>query len=293
MQMMSRLFRRQSARQSVTLSLSQDRVLLGCCQPEPKFEQEPCSGQNDWGRAIADLLQRTQNSGADVRVLLSASLYQQVQIEKPDVPEEELAGALPWAVKDFVNEPVLQLGIDYYHLPSNPASRPRLAVVCASKARLQLVAHAVNQVAVLQQISTEELGLVDLLGLQEPLQLLLFQPPGQDLQLLAVCRGQLCFSRQLRGFARLAQQGFDNLQPDLLDNLSLEIQRSVDYLVAQLKLPAASMLHVAIASPDLGGLIRHLAANFSMPVQAMANPAVAAGLEYLPLFGNLQVLEVA
>ena len=34
-------------------------------------------------------------------------------------------GALPWAVKDFVTEPVMQLSCDYYELPTNPAARPR------------------------------------------------------------------------------------------------------------------------------------------------------------------------
>ena len=83
------------------------------------------------------------------------------------------------------------------------------------------------------------------------------------------------------------QLGLDD-NSELLDQLSLEIQRSLDYLVAQLKLPEAVQLHVAIAAPDLGGLVRHLAANFSMSVSAMANPAVAAGIEFLPLYGVLQ-----
>ncbi|MBP8127727.1 MAG: MSHA biogenesis protein MshI, partial [Aeromonadaceae bacterium] len=120
------------------------------------------------------------------------------------------------------------------------------------------------------------------------MQLLLYQVPGQDVAVLAVYRGQLCFSRQLRGFAQLAEHAVGNVTPDLLDNLSLEIQRSLDYLVAQLKLPEAAQLHVAIAAPDLGGLVRHLAGNFSMPVSALANPAIVAGIEYLPLYGLLQ-----
>ncbi len=293
MQMIRRLFHRQNKRPAVAISIAQDRILLASREPEVRFDQEPCNGPADWARAIAALVQRTQAAGAPVRVLLPTALYQQVQIEKPDVPDDELPGALPWAVKDLVSEPVLQLGFDYYQLPANPASRPRLAVICVGKPRLQQIANAVNKVAELQQITIEELGLVDLLGALPQLQLLLFQSPGQDLQLLAVCQGQLCFSRQLRGFSRLAQQTIDNLDADLLDNLSLEVQRSIDYLVAQLKLPAASQIYVAIATPDLGGVIRHLAANFSVPVQALANPAVTAGLEYLPLFGNLQVAEVA
>jgi MSHA biogenesis protein MshI len=281
-------FQRGASQPPVALGFGQERILLVRGQPDPVFEQEACNGQADWPRALQSLFSRTQLTGSPVRVLLPANLFQQVQIEKPEVPDDELAGALPWAVKDFVNESVLQLSFDYYELPTNPAARPRLAVVCVPKIRMQLIAQGVNAVAVLQSVSTEELALADLLGQKEQMQLLLYQVPGQDVSLLAVHRGQLCFSRQLRGFAQLAEQAISNLNPDMLDNLSLEIQRSLDYLVSQLKLPEAAHLHVAIAAPDLGGLVRHLAGNFSMPVSALANPAIAAGIEYLPLYGVLQ-----
>ena len=281
-------FQREGSRPAVALGFGQERILLVRGQPEPLFEQEACNGQADWPRAVQSLLTRTQLGGSPVHGVLPASLFQQVQIERPDVPEEELTGALPWAVKDFVNESVLQLSFDYYDLPTNPAARPRLAVVCVPKSRMQLIAQGVNAVASLQSVTTEELGLADLLGHKEQMQLLLYQVPGQDVAVLAVYRGQLCFSRQLRGFAQLAEHAVGNINPDLLDNLSLEIQRSLDYLVAQLKLPEAAHLHVAIAAPDLGGLVRHLAGNFSMPVSALANPAIVAGIEYLPLYGLLQ-----
>lgn len=291
MDWIARWFRKTDNRPQVALALSQERVLLASLQPTPIFAQEPCNGMTDWPRAIQALLSRTQRLGSSVRVLVASNLFQQVQIDRPEVPDEELPGALPWAVKDFVNEPVMQLTFDYYELPVNPAARPRLAVVCMQKTRVQQIVNAVNAVASLQSISTEDLGLVELLGVQEPMQLLLYQDVGQDINLLAVCRGQLCFSRQLRGFIQLTQLSLANLSPLLLDNLSLEIQRSLDYLVAQLKLPETRQLHVAIAAPDLGGLIRHLSSSFAIPVSAVANPALMAGLEYLPAYGLLLAKE--
>jgi len=93
--------------------MSQDRILLVRGQPTPLFEQESCNGQADWPRAVQSLLTRTHLTGSPVRVLLNGTLFQQIQIERPDVPDEELNGALPWAVKDFVTEPVMQLSCDY------------------------------------------------------------------------------------------------------------------------------------------------------------------------------------
>lgn len=275
-------------RERVVLSLSLDRVLLARSSPAWVFVEERCQGQTDWARAIAALVQRTASQGARVSVLLEASLYQQVQIERPEVPDEELAGALPWAVKDFVSEPVTQLGLDYYTLPTNPAARPRLAVVGVNRARLHVIADAVNAVAHLERIGTEELGLADLPGVVPQMVLLLFQLPDRDLQLLAICDGRLCFSRQLRGFTALTRQPLGAQETVIADNLLLELQRSMDYLVAQLKLPAVSQLYVAMASPDPAGVVDFLQRNLALAVLPVELPVGAEGGQWLPLVGHLQ-----
>ena len=275
-------------RDRVVLSLSLERVLLARATPDWVFAEERCQGQADWARAIAALIQRTASQGARVSVLLEAGLYQQVQIERPEVPDEELAGALPWAVKDFVSEPVTQLGLDYYSLPTNPAARPRLAVVGVNRQRLRAIADAVNAVARLERIGTEELALADLPGVAPQMVLLLFQLPERDLQLLAICEGRLCFSRQLRGFTALTRQPLATLDSLIADNLLLELQRSMDYLVAQLKLPAVSQLYVAIDTPDPAAVAQYLQQNLAMTVHTIDPPAGAQGRFWLPLVGHLQ-----
>lgn len=277
--------RRHPNRPTVAVGLSADRVRLYQPGKPGQFVEANVSHAGEWGQALAGLLQPLQLQGARVQVVLAPGLYQVLQVEKPNVPDEELPGALPWAVKDFVSEPVLQLAMDYFELRSNPAAAPRLAVVVTPKSRVAQIAEAVNDQAQLESIVTEELALADLLGAGDGVQLLLFQPARQEPQLLVVHKGQLCFTRQLRGFARLTDGAAD---PDLLDSLALELQRSLDYLISQLKLPEAGQLWVACEGADLGALVRHLGQQFSMNVQALANPAVAAGLPYLALYGVLQ-----
>lgn len=288
MEWLRRLQRPRQPKQTLALALGQECVQLVQRQPSVLFVREPCQGSGEWPRAIASLLSRVAQPEFEVLVLLAPAFYQQVQIDKPDVPDEELQGALPWAIKDFVSDPVLQLSCDYYDLPTSPASHPKLAVVAVPKSRLQLIADSVNAHARLSLITTEELALANLPGRAARLELLLYQLPGQELSLLAISGGQLCFNRQLRGFSQLDQLGIVAQAPELLDNLTLQIQRSLDYLTAQLKLGDASRMQVALNSGDLGALVRHLAASFPMPVAALANPAVAAGLEYLPAFALLQ-----
>ena len=76
-------------------------------------------------------------------------------------------------------------------------------------------------------------------------------------------------------------------EPDqeMLDGLALEIQRSLDYLAGQLKLPEPGQMQLAIGSPFIGTLVRHLEQAFGFPVSAMANKAVLAGVEYLSAYG--------
>lgn len=285
------LVRGKAAARKVALTLSHDSVMLVRLHPEPLFLRETCHGQGDWARVIALLLEKAEAHGAQVRVILNAALVNQLQIEKPSVPENEMAGALPWAIKDLVSEPVTQLVCDYVDMPFNPTAKPRVTVICLMRNRMQLIAEAVNAKAQLQDVTTEEFALVELVGRSQRIELFLYRLPGQELSLMAVCEGQLCFSRQLRGFSMNGIGRGESWPTEKFDELTLQIQRSLDYLAAQLKLGDAAQLYVAVSSPLLGSLVSHLTENFSFPVTAMANGAVVVGLEYLPPYALLQGAE--
>lgn len=280
---MKSLFRRSSPSHRVGLLLASDRILLACVEPRPLFTSRAINGPHEWSQAMAELLGQHGLAKSKVRVALAASLYQQIQIDKPAVPDAEMAGALPWAIKDFVNEPVLQLAMDYVDLPTPPAGRPRINVICVPRSRVQQLADAVNGVASLEAIVSDELAMTALYEADQAVRMLLWQPRAQELQLLVFHRGGLCFSRQLRGFGSLT--GAQEPDGSLLDGLALEIQRSLDYLAGQLKLPEPAQLQLAIASPAMGLLVRHLEQAFGFPVSAMANKAVLAGVEYLSAYG--------
>lgn len=280
---MKSFFRRSPPSHQVGLLLASDRILLAAMGQTPLFTSRAIKGPHDWPQAMGELFGQHGLAKSKVRVALAASLYQQIQIDKPAVPDAEMAGALPWAIKDFVNEPVLQLAMDYVDLPTPPAGRPRINVICVPKSRVQQLADAVNGVASLDAIISDELAMTALYEADQTVRMLLWQPRGQELQLLVFHQGGLCFSRQLRGFASLTAA--HEPHADLLDGLALETQRSLDYLAGQLKLPEPSQMQLAIASSSIGMLVRHLEQAFGFPVSAMANKAVLAGVEYLSAYG--------
>ncbi|MFQ2293509.1 MSHA biogenesis protein MshI [Aeromonas enteropelogenes] len=280
---MKQLFKRSTPSRQVGLLLANDRIMLAAVANPPVFATRTINGPHEWGQAVNELFSRHGLAKSKVRVALAASLYQQIQIDKPAVPEAEMAGALPWAIKDYVSEPVLQLAMDYVDLPTPPAGQPRINVICLPKSRVQQVAEAINGIATLDAIVSDELALTSLYEADKAVRMLLWQPRGQDLQLLVFHQGGLCFSRQLRGFGALTGE---QEEPDalLLDTLALEIQRSLDYLTGQLKLPELGQMQLAIASSFIGTLVRHMEQTFGMAVSAMANKAVLAGVEYLSAY---------
>ncbi|MFQ2044341.1 MSHA biogenesis protein MshI [Aeromonas veronii] len=279
---MKQLFRRSTPSRQVGFLLANDRIMLAAVGNPPVFATRTINGPQEWAVAMNELFSRHGLAKSTVRVALAASLYQQIQIDKPAVPDAEMAGALPWAIKDYVSEPVLQLAMDYVDLPTPPAGRPRINVICLPKSRVQQLADAINGIATLQSIISDELALTSLYDADETVRMLLWQPKGQDLQLLVFHQGGLCFSRQLRGFTSLTGEH----EPDsmLLDSLALEIQRSLDYLAGQLKLPELGQMQFAVASPFIGTLVRHMEQTFGFAVSAMANKAVLAGVEYLSAY---------
>lgn len=283
---MRRLFQKAGPVGRVGLLLGEDRLWLACGGASPLFDSRSLSGAQEWAPAITDCLSQHGLQRRPVTLALASPLYQQVQIDKPAVPDEEMAGALPWAIKDYVNEAVTQLALDYVDLPT--PGRARINVIAVPKSRIQQLAEAVNRVARLEVITTDESALSALFEADAAVRLLLWQSGGQDLHLLVFYQGGLCFSRVLRGFRALPQSEPEPMQ---LDSLALEVQRSLDYLRSQLKLPECRSLQLALASPGLGTLVAHLEQTFGMGVSVMANKAMVNGCEYLPAYGaSLEVI---
>ncbi len=186
---MKQLFRRSTPSRQVGLLLANDRIMLAAVGNPPVFATRAINSPQDWPLAVNELFTRHGLAKSRVRVALAAPLYQQIQIDKPAVPDAEMAGALPWAIKDYVNEPVLQLAMDYVDLPTPPAGRPRINVICLPKSRVQQLAEAINGIATLQSIISDELALTSLYEADATVRMLLWQPKGQDLQLLVFHQG--------------------------------------------------------------------------------------------------------
>lgn len=204
---------------------------------------------DQWPQALQSLL----NVVPDIQemvLVLAPEHYQLVQLDKPSVPDSELLQALRWQLKELVSIPVDDMQIDYLDLPTpHQQQQARLQVVVSSKQLLQqMVALLQKKRIKIDTILPEEWALQSLAPEQNYPTLCLSHQPDQDVSLMIIRAGQVCFSRRIRGLQQLHKYSLEELQQGVLDNLGLEVQRSVDYFEGQLKQAPVRHLMLALDS---------------------------------------------
>lgn len=195
-------------------------------------------------RALRQLIEQQGWQQRQLYIALGRTWYQQTQLEKPNIPSGELAQALPWTMRDLVNEPTDTLLFDYIDLPPGPAEQSRMSVYSTNKAQLAELVEAVTPLCEVATIGIDELAMANLLA-PEQRGLLLHKIPGQELTLTFIHQRQWLFSRTIRGFHALDDEHIP-LDQFVFDNLLLELQRSIDYAVGQLRLNEPEHWYLAL-----------------------------------------------
>jgi MSHA biogenesis protein MshI len=223
-------------------------------------------------------------------VVLSNQLYQLLQIDKPNVPDNEIASSLPFIAKEFINEAIDTVVFDYFSVPN----QNKINLVYCPKSVVELIVTATQQAKLeLVSIGIEELATANLFNShadddQKTTQMLISQQDHQEVNLTIIYDNQLYFSRRLRGFSRLRDLQENQLDSPLLDNFSLEIQRSADFVVSQLKLPEVKKINLALPSAILEPLISRLQLNFATPVTPLTHAIITDNVDigFLPAIGG-------
>jgi MSHA biogenesis protein MshI len=224
-------------------------------------------------------------------LVLAGSQTQVVQIDKPNIPENELNAALKWQIKDLVSYSPEDMVLDYFDGPTLVGGNDRINVVCASKNDLLTLIKPLNQDGiVLKSITTEEFAFSALVPLQSDACLMVCQQPNEEIVLLIVKQGKVFFSRRLRGFAQIADKTEEELSFGIVDALSLEIQRSTDYFERQLKQAPIRSVEVIVPMANESILARKLAENTNVVVNLLTMPEGFSGArEFAAVIGATQL----
>lgn len=216
---------------------------------------------------------------AKVQLILSASFYQLLTVDKPNVEAEELSQALLWSVKDMVSQPVPEIHIDYFDSPL-PNSSKLSVVVADRKTLISMVMAAKESSMQVAGISIEEMVVSSLFTQDSQARLVLCHIPGQELLLTVVKQGELYMQRRVRGFNKLDTVTADELAMGMADNLSLELQRSMDYFESQLRQAPVASIELLI-NGQVDSLAELVSANFNQKVNVITVDSVEAKMALL------------
>lgn len=220
-------------------------------------------------------------------LLLPHGQYQLLQVEAPSVAEEELRNAVRWKIKDMVDFPVEDAGIDC--LPPVPGARPgQIYTVAASRSILQSWTRLFQDARTpLHVIDIPELAQRNVAALAEDqnrgLALLAFDDSGG--RLTFTFQGDLYFSRHIDVVSSEMATDGEGVSA-LYERVLLDVQRTLDNVDRSYS--AIPITRLAVAPPSgAGRFVEYLRENLYQPVEmldlarymdlvkvpAMANPA--------------------
>lgn len=221
---------------------------------------------SDWQPRLKQWVKQARLQGLPCHVVLAGSEYSLLQVEKPKVPEAEVVQALQWAVKDLLADDKEQV-LDYFDLPSQTTGANKVNVVAAPRDLIESICTGLFEADVeLKSIGIEELATCDLMPQSDEGIITLIQQPGQEIHLNVVKNRNLYFSRRLKGYENLGSFSEQELQMGIVDSLSVQIQRSMDYFESQLRQAPVKRILLSVDSPVSDALAQQISNVTLLPV---------------------------
>lgn len=276
-----------SPRQHVGISLHESSVVVAIgvvseqswhYSKEYKFD---CNDKEQWESVISEQVVPLLNKNDHIYFSIPPGSYQVLQIEKPNVPEDEIEGAIPWLVKDLVSVPQEKIVCDFYYSPVKIPMQPeKVTIVVSNLDLVEMLARTVNSAGLaLRGVCAQEFCLPQLCGYTSNPVLVLTQLQRQEPCVQIVKDGQVHFSRWLRGFSRICDYTEDEIRSGLAESIGLEIQRSMDYYQSQLKQGQIKEMQIELDSEHQQVIVDLLASSFMLPVKLLAYQPNLAPIE--------------
>ncbi|MEF1304853.1 MSHA biogenesis protein MshI, partial [Vibrio owensii] len=219
--------------------------------------------ESNWERACEQALSVAASSYDSLAVVLSHNYYQMYQIDKPAMPRNEWPSALPFLLKELISERAIDIIADAAELPNSNKvqayvlSRKILDKIVLLANRVQLTLEAIIPEDDIWGDTSGELGNF----------LLLQRSARGHFRISAFVEHTIAFHRSIRSVTPpLTGVPSSELQ---MDSLSLELQRSIDYLSSQLRHVQLHQLKVCCDDEDEKELVESLNYRLSTKVSPL------------------------
>ena len=168
-------------------------------------------------------------------LLLTQGEYQLLQVEKPNVPDNELKQAVSWKLKDLIDYPVEQATIEVLNIPTDPSNSNRQSYVYAVASKNELISDYIQK---LIEFSGAGLEAIDIPELAQRNIAAYLEQDGRGLALLSInsngglltftAGGELYHARHIEIDTKPIHGEDSVRKSNVFERLSLEIQRSLD-----------------------------------------------------------------
>jgi MSHA biogenesis protein MshI len=208
------------------------------------------------------------------QLVLHPSLYDIFFVDRPEVSEEELDDAVRWKIKDLVDVPLKSLVIDAFGLPDDAyrGNQKKVYVVSTDRAMLKQLVSVIKASGInVTAISISELAARNIARLHsgESGGSALLRMRNSSGTIDLTDGGELYLTRHIESGITKFETTDELHRQDYMDDMLLEIQRSLDYYESQLG--KGSIRHFLVAPTRLDDQIveGYLQDNLGQKVQLL------------------------
>ncbi|MBR9906813.1 MAG: hypothetical protein GYB30_02035 [Gammaproteobacteria bacterium] len=236
----------------------------------------------NWAQAISQLsakYSRYTKGNPAVVLVLAPSLYQSVQLERPNLPPEELSQALRYNLRDLVSLQPGDIIADYYDAPVQLPGQDKVNAIVADRKILEPVLSQLHDMSDnIVGIISEEQAIAPLFQHVAEASVVAFQH-GQEPALLQVyLNGQMQVNRVVRNLEQLSQLSADEIDLGGASPLSVEVQRSADYFERQLRQRPVREVVLAVGLKHRAGVQKQLTEDLGLETRWIDYPEWAQEL---------------
>ncbi|MFT3928980.1 MAG: hypothetical protein QM709_01680 [Spongiibacteraceae bacterium] len=219
-------------------------------------------------------------------VSLGPDDYKLVSTESPAVPEAEINQALLWGLRDVIDSKPEDTAIDSFPSATgiHRSGKTIRQAVTARKARIRLIVDAVlgaglelgaieipelSQRNVIKQLEEDAIGVG------------LVSQNSRGVSVAMYRGGELYVTRQLAGISSLADAGHPLTAPRLIEQLGLELLRTLDYYDSQLRQRPPAAIFLQPLQTETRPLLDGLSATINLPARQLQFASIVKGAENL------------
>ncbi|MFQ3248445.1 MAG: MSHA biogenesis protein MshI [Glaciecola sp.] len=264
---------------SIGIAFSGESVMLCALQKqgdELQWVLDASFSHSNWQEQLTEYVRSHKLANTDCYVSLTSHWYQLLQIEQPNVPEEEVYAALGWPLKDLL-PPNVEYVYDYLNPPAQAAGQAKLSVVAIPHKDIERISQGIYEADLtLKSISVEETATVELTPSSEDAIMSLVQEHGEEIVLNIVKNNKLYFTRRLKGFENLGSYSESELSMGITESLCVQIQRSMDYFESQLRQSPVRKVLLKLDTALADQLAAQIQENMGLPVSPF-EPEITCG----------------